>query len=307
MEIIVQTGGLMRTVGWEEGSKMLRDAGFTGVDWNLDAHVSRPDINAGKLDRDHIYLQSIDQIREALNWQLEPMLRHGLQIRQGHAPFPPYSPNVPGLLDYMVEMYINMLPYAQELGMHDIVVHGIPWFQGDSNQPTREDNWELNMKLYEPLIPVLLKGNMRVCLENLFYGHKGRLLEGVCSDVHEAVKMVDTLNAKAGRDVFGFCVDTGHLNLLNKSQSQFIGTMGKRVTALHIHDNDSRSDQHMCPYFGNIDWDDFLLGLQQAGFTGDICFETFNQVLPEHSSREAIPVWLRTIHDIGETFRSKLV
>lgn len=306
MKIIVQTGGVMRSFGWEEGCKMVKDAGFDGVDWNLDALVPRPEIHAGKLDWDHFYFKSVDVIKSNVEKQMNPILRSGLEIRQAHAPFPPYLPNVPGLLDYMVQMYISMLPFCQEIGVRDIVVHGIPWFQGDPAQPTRQDNWDLNMKLYEPLIPVLLQGNTRVCLENLFYGHKGRILEGVCSDIDEAKAMIDTLNAKAGKDVFGFCVDTGHLNLLSKSQSQFIGAMGKRVTALHIHDNDGARDEHLCPYTGCIDWEDFLLGLQQAGYTGDICFETFQQVVADRIPVDVAPIWLRTIHDIGETFRNKL-
>ena len=306
MEIIVQTGGLMRHVGWEEGSRMLKDIGFAGVDWNLDAHVNRAAFKDGVLPKDHFFLHSPDEIKRNLDHQLQPMLAAGLEIRQAHAPFPPYMATMPELMDLSVRMYKSILPFCSQIGVKDIVVHGVPWFANDPNQPTFEDNWDLNMRLYEPLIPVLLECSTRVCLENLFCNHRGHLVEAVCSNVNQAQAMVDALNAKAGRDVFGFCVDTGHLNLLGKVQSQFIGQMGKRVTALHIHDNDGTRDEHLAPYTGCIDWDDFIKGLKIAGYRGDICFETFQQVAPERVSKDVVPVWLQAIYGIGEAFRKRL-
>ena len=41
----------------------------------------------------------------------------------------------------------------------------------------------VNFKLYESLIPTLLKHNVTVCLENLF-SSKGCLIEGCCSNPH---------------------------------------------------------------------------------------------------------------------------
>jgi sugar phosphate isomerase/epimerase len=307
MEIMVQTGGLMRAVGYEKGSLMLRDAGFTGVDWNIDGLVDRKKVERGELDRDHLYFKSTQEILDAVSPMLEPMLKQGLHINQAHAPFPPHFPGVPELYDYAVEMYVNMLPFCQEVGIKNLVLHGISWNQGDPKQPSYQDNWDLNVKMYEALIPQLVKGEMKVCLENLFYRYNGRPMEGICSNLQEAQRMVDHLNAKAGKDVFGFCVDTGHLNLLNKSQSQFIGGMGKRVACLHIHDNNGHDDEHLCPYTGNIDWDDFIVGLRQAQYRGDICFETFRQIMPERVAPEVVPAWLRCIHDIGETFRDKVL
>ena len=73
MEIIVQTGGLMRHVGWEEGSRMLKDIGFAGVDWNLDAHVNRAAFKEGVLPKDHFFLHSPDEIKKNLDHQLQPM------------------------------------------------------------------------------------------------------------------------------------------------------------------------------------------------------------------------------------------
>ena len=57
----------------------------------------------------------------------------------------------------------------------------------------------MNMKLYESLIPTLLKvdGKVTVCLENLFSGKGKNFYEGTCSDPHQAVAYIDALNAKA--------------------------------------------------------------------------------------------------------------
>ena len=42
---------------------------------------------------------------------------------------------------------------------------------------------------------------------------------------------------------------------------------------LHIHDNDGRSDQHLTPGLGNIDWNGFAKALKDICFNGVLNLE----------------------------------
>lgn len=74
------------------------------------------------------------------------------------------------------------------------------------------------------------------------------------------------------KDNFTVCIDTGHSNKAmrfgNPTPADVIRRMGKDVTVLHLHDNDTFTDQHKIPMTGCIDWDDVLSALDEVGFNG---------------------------------------
>ena len=45
MDISVQNGGLTNFVGYEEGYRLIREAGFDGIDWNIDMEWKNKEIN----------------------------------------------------------------------------------------------------------------------------------------------------------------------------------------------------------------------------------------------------------------------
>ena len=71
----------------------------------------------------------------------------------------------------------------------------------------------------------------------------------------------------------GCCLDTSHLNLLGAKMSDAISSLHKYIKEVHISDNHGKWDDHILPYDGNIDWNDFLGGLGDIHFDGGFCFE----------------------------------
>ena len=65
-------------------------------------------------------------------------------------------------------------------------------------------------------------------------------------------------------------------------------------------------DDHRAPYTGNIIWKDFVRALKDVGYEGELSFETFGQVTLERVDPETVPIWLKTIHDIGVVFKEKI-
>lgn len=311
MHLCVQTGNVVDAFGFERGYAMIREAGFTAIDWNLDHAWKGADIKSGKSENylgKCIFEKPLDEVIAHYAEEVEVIRKNGLVISQAHAPFPAYVPGHPEVLEYAIGVYKRNIEFCDYVGCKHLVVHGISLPISDRGN-TPADIGALNMHLYESLIPTLLAcKTTRVCLENLFTGNGRDFVEGTCSDPHQAVSYIDALNAKAGKDVFGLCLDTGHLNLLRKNLRTYIPIVGKRIIALHIHDNDQTADQHMGPYTGTINWQDFYTTLHDIGYDGDLDFETFRQTDAGKLDKnpELVSLWLRTIAGCGAYFRDKI-
>jgi len=94
------------------------------------------------------------------------------------------------------------------------------------------------------------------------------------------------------------------MNLHRQDPARYIRILGKRIRALHIHDNAGFADQHKAPYTGTFNWKAFCTALREIGYDGDLSFETFNQV--RLGEEELVEPWLRLIFAIGQHFRRKI-
>jgi sugar phosphate isomerase/epimerase len=118
--------------------------------------------------------------------------------------------------------------------------------------------------------------------------------------------MIDRYNAIAGKECFGLCLDTGHLNLLKLDMRWYIPILGKRIKAVHIHDNDGMADRHKAPYTGTLVWKDFYSALKEIEYNGDLNFETYHQTSTGDTDEELILPWLELICKIGRYFKKKI-
>ena len=73
--------------------------------------------------------------------------------------------------------------------------------------------------------------------------------------------------------------------------------MGSRVKALHLNDNDFRSDGHLIPYQGKIDWEDVLRALAEVDYSGGFTFEALH--LYEGFRDEFLLTSAKYLHDVG--------
>lgn len=71
---------------------------------------------------------------------------------------------------------------------------------------------------------------------------------------------------------FGFVLDTGHSNI-DGNTDDYLPGCGLRLCGLHLNDNDARSDQHVIPGQGSLDWEGFMDKLDAAGYGGPMMLE----------------------------------
>jgi len=306
MQICVQSGGIIGHLGLEKGYAAIAEAGFTGIDWNaIDNALPSNKIRELDYKGNCIFEQPLETVIAHFAKEVEQIHKNNLTISQAHAPFPAYVPGHPEVLEYMIGIYCRVIELCDYVGCKNIIIHGISLPITDTEN-TLESIATLNWHLYESLIPTLQKHNVTVCLENLFSWDSGAMV-GVCSDPNEAVHYIDALNQKAGKECFALCMDTGHLTLLGIDFRRYVPVLGKRIQALHIHDNDGRVDRHLAPLTGKTNWTLFCETLRAVGYEGDLSFETFQQAIVAWKfDDEMLMPWLTLIRQTGECFRKRI-
>lgn len=302
MKIGMQSGYVFDKDDYSAGLRMIREAGFESVDLNLDQMLDVKRLIAEGAN------PFFSQSRETIEELFVPMKAQadalGLQFGQMHAPFPVYVDGNDSVNHLLFDSFFKCMAVCRVLDCPYLIVHPIAW------SGTLAEEREKNLAFYSELIPVAKKYGVCICLENMFRNVGGHMTEAVCSDFAEAADYIDTLNALAGEELFGFCYDVGHATLLGKDQRRSIGLLGHRLKTLHIHDNDGRNDLHMQPYAYTrgkqfvTDWDGFLQGLRDVGFDGVLSFETYHSLMWLPAPLKS--AMLRYIAQVGMYFRSQL-
>lgn len=288
----------------EESIRFIKECGFEAVDFSFNAMYR-------KTFDENTMTSFFDQSIEELYAYYEPLkkaiLENGISIPQAHSIFPVYRLEDEARTEYNIKVTEKQIAICEYLGCKALVVHS-----ATAQDLHKEEEREINLNLYRRLIPAAKKHGVKICLENLFEMWDCDCFEGTCSNVDEACWYIDTLNAEAGEELFGFCLDVGHAVLTGANLYQYITTLGKRLTVLHIQDNDGNSDGHMIPLTQlerrgkrlRIDWEKFIRGLKEIGYEGPLCFETARgiDVLPPELRKDG----LQFISAIGRYFRARI-
>ena len=304
MDIGVQTGNWYIESKPYESIKYISECGFNAIDYNIN-NLFDETFDKEKLTS--FFDKSITELKEYYSELKKATTEMSVHISQVHGIFPIYYENAERLNEYIIECNKKMIAVCGYLGCKFFVLH--PWT--GLEMPKAEER-KINFSVFRALISVAKEKKVTICLENVFRHKNGKCVEAACSVASEAVSYIDELNEMAGEDIFGFCLDTGHANLLARNIYQFILTLGNRLKVLHIHDNNGIEDLHMIPFTQfcidgknrPLDWSGFIKGLKEINFDGTLSFETFNAIdnLPEIEKTDG----LKLVSIIGEYFSKEI-
>lgn len=250
MKISTDNGTLRNLVGDMEALRMIREAGFDGVDFTFYDPAPEHDI-----------LSLPDEERRALALKLKAYADElGLTFPQAHAPYYTQPGEGPESKNY--QDVVKSIEFAALLGCPQIVVHTLK-FPG---APYGFDIDEPNRAFMLSLLPYAEKHGIDIGVENLYCADRKR---GCYTGQHGTPEgmnaFVDSLNSPR----FKVCCDLGHAAIVGVEPQDFIrGMDAKRLTMLHVHDTDYRSDSHVLPYMGKQDWKAIAKSLADIGFEG---------------------------------------
>ncbi len=279
----------------EKGAQLLKEAGFSSVDFSLHGYLTNKSIYGSNIN--HFFEQTVSEMEAFFTPHKEALAKVGIDVWQMHMPYPVYVPK--GSRQLNTYLRKNMAPKSLRLckflGCKYIVIHGfkLAYYLG-----SEEQEWQATQEFLEELAPLARELGITMCIENLYDGIADRIVEGPCCDAVKAVKRIDAMNEKYGAEVLGFCFDTGHGNLIHLDFEEFITTLGSRLKVLHIHDNDGWRDLHQIPFAftktrenkSATDWEGFVRGVKKIEYKGVLNFETGPALtaFPDELKREVL-------------------
>ena len=76
-------------------------------------------------------------------------------------------------------------------------------------------------------------------------------------------------------EYFTACLDIGHAEMKgsNTTASDMIRALDKRLSALHIHDNDKWHDSHQIPFSMDINFEEIVAALKEIDYKGYFTLE----------------------------------
>ena len=279
LELGVQTKEIVRDEDPEQGFRLQRDAGFSCADFSLNAYLLNLDIYDAHLNA--FFDADIEELERFFTPHKQGAARAGVRIHQMHMPYPIFVPQ--GADEVNAYLWQQVAPKSVRIcaffGCRYLVVHG---FKLARELGSEDAEWAQTEKLIHFLAPLARELGVTLCVENLYSGLGRHMLEGPCCNARKMAARIDRINAQYGAEVLGFCLDTGHANLVGIDFLPFLHTLGHRLKVLHIHDNDGVADLHQIPYTftrtrentSSTDWAGFLQGLRDIRFDGVLSFET---------------------------------
>lgn len=228
----------------EEALRAVASAGFQRTEvW---AHRTHADPRTGISPR---------EIREALS-------RAGITAHSFHGPFagieePPFSPEYFHVWGLLIDA---VLESCEECGAGYCVLHPLDrkWLNPRIGDLPRLRDW-----ICERAARAARRG-VRLLLENLEAGNEAGELPCGLGDILR----------QFGDLPVGICLDVGHGLVAGESLRDRVPEAADRIESVHLHSNDGKTDDHLPPDQGILDWPGLRSLLRESGYTGRFVLET---------------------------------
>ena len=110
--------------------------------------------------------------------------------------------------------------------------------------------------------------------------------EVIPNDLSSSSALVTMLERDFEDSSVGICLDFGHAHMMG-DVADAIETAAEHLITTHVHDNRRRTDDHLVPYQGSIDWPTALLMMQKIGYECTYLLELANTGNPAAVLEEA--------------------
>lgn len=250
MKISTEIGSIASHIGEEKAVELVAKAGFDAWDFSMFdmckkengilVPTNHPTAQSGYLT----FARKLKQIG----------LDNGIVCNQGHAPFPSSLQSKDWLK--------RAIECVAEAGGDICIIHPM-------NNGTPQENAEM----YFELLPFAKEHNVKIATENMWnwYENAEHSSFAACATPESFNAHLDAVND----DYFVACLDIGHAEMKGSETSapEMIRGLGKRLKALHIHDNDKLHDSHQIPFSMNIDFVAVVDALKEIGYDGYLTLE----------------------------------
>lgn len=278
MKISTEIQSCSRYVGEQKCVELVAKAGFDAFDFSM-FNMAQYDGNTKQvIDMKHP-LRTDNYL--AFARELKHIgLENGIVCNQSHAPFPTHIPGVYDMLRRAIEC-------TAEAGGEICVIHP-PYKLHEQNT-----DW------YLELLPFAKDHGVKIAIENMFGWDPVRdcPIPDACATPQS---FADHMNA-IDDPFFVACLDVGHAEqqTMETSAVELIHTLGPRLKALHLHDNDRRIDLHQLPLTMDIDFHPIVKALKEIHYDGYFTLEASN--FNNNITADEVPSQLKKMADAAHT------
>lgn len=150
--------------------------------------------------------------------------------------------------DDYINLLKNNIDNCHKLSVPIVVIHVQPDF---NNDPC----FETGIQRLETIVRYAEEKNVKIAFEN----------------INSSEYLFHTLEYFNNSNV-GFCYDCGH-EACYTPNVRYLRKIGSRLICTHIHDNDKKSDLHLIPFDGKIDFAEICNELKDCNYKGNITLE----------------------------------
>lgn len=236
----------------EECLKRCREAGFRVLDINF-CDLTFPGRPMAKPDWES-WVRKVKHLAQ----------EGGLVFSQSHAPFYNVCSGRIANRDFLEDMVRRSIVASGELGVKWIAMHaGTVLEEGYSARKNRDRN----LAYFRPYADLARECGCGIALENMadFKEHR----RWYTASTEELIDLVDAFE----EENVGICWDFGHANLTGANQAESLRQIGSRLKSTHVDDNHGKTDEHLAPFYGNLEWEPLMPTLTEIGYLGDFTFE----------------------------------
>ena len=97
-------------------------------------------------------------------------------------------------------------------------------------------------------------------------------IEVIPNELSRAASLVHFVEEVIEAPGVGICLDFGHAHM-DGDLVDAVETVSEHLITTHLHDNRGRTDDHLVPFEGTIDWPAALTAVQKVGYEGTLIFE----------------------------------
>ncbi len=228
-----------------------------------------------------------DRIGEIVRPFLDACRGSGMLVNGAMVPVIPPDRSNPVMNDYQRALSAASVRCAMESGCEWCIVP--PLFVGIPLEKERD----VNIEFYKSFLPVLKEyfekhpdGGFKILIQNQCRDHSGHLVRGILSDAGEAVEWLKDLNEESvkvlGREVFGFCLNIGHVNICGQDLDEITPVLGDYLDVVVLTDNNGSEDSEMLPFMcasrgtgavaasADTDWLSVIRGLRNIHYDGPV-------------------------------------
>ncbi len=253
MKISSEIASVAVRIGEAKTIELMGTVGFDAWDFSM--------FDMARYDWEHRCLKLTNHPLQSKDYaEFAKMLRRvgeecGMVCNQSHAPFPTCCPEIRDYLKRAIEC-------TAIAGGKICVIHP------DNNKGARE-----NSEMFLELLPFAKEHGVKIATENMWNWDKLRDIaaSAACSHHDDFLAHLNEIND----EYFVACLDLGHAEMtgLNTSAREMILTLGDKLQALHIHDNDRRHDSHQIPFSMEMNFDVILTSLKEINYSGYFTLE----------------------------------